>query len=103
MSEKVLFRLALACSLLGLGVVWWMGQASVPIGLIGLEMLDQSVKIEGFVSTVETFDSFYLVRVYDSSGVIDCLSFDETYNVGEEVIIRGKVSEYDGSVQIIVS
>jgi RecJ-like exonuclease len=102
-EEKVLLRLALACSLLGLGVVWFMGQASVPISEIGLDMVDQSVKISGVVSSVEIFDSFDIVRVYDSTGAIDCLSFDTEYFLGQEVVLRGKVSEYEESVQIILS
>ncbi len=81
-----------------------MGQASMPISEIDESLLDQSVKIDGFVAKVSDMSSVVVLEVYDSTGSVDCVSFSEDkYYVGQEVSLRGKVAEYEDEIQVMLS
>ena len=66
-------------------------------------LLDQSVKIDGFVAKVSAMPELSVLEIYDSTGSIDCVSFsEEKYFVGQAVTLRGTVSEYEEKIQVIL-
>jgi len=103
MQEKWLFRFALVSSLIGILIVYYMSLNILGIGEVNEDYLDQPVRIKGYISNINVLDSFYLITVYDKTGEIVVIDFDKnSYLKGEEITIRGTVSEYDGELQLIM-
>ncbi len=103
MEEKILLRTALVCSLVGIGIVFLMSQVKTSIAEIDESLVGQPVKIVGKISGVNNLESLSVLQVYDNTGAIDVVVFEGIYELGQDVELRGEVSEYEGSLQVVVN
>jgi len=102
-EEKILLRTALVCSLVGIGIVFLMSQVKTSIAEIDESLIGQPVKIVGKISEVNNLESLSILQVYDNTGAIEVVVFEGVYVLGQDVELRGEVSEYDENLQIVVN
>lgn len=120
MDDEVMFKIALTTSILGIvGIIIFSGQVGpqeLHINDINRGMLDQEVSIQGVVEDVkETKTSqTYLIEMVDGTGKIVVVVFHqnvedyEKYNLKlnnllkRRIKIVGKVTEYDGHLELIL-
>jgi DNA/RNA endonuclease YhcR with UshA esterase domain len=120
MNDKVMFRIALTTSIVGiLGIIIFSGQIGpkeLHIRDIDGGMLDQEVSIKGVVDNIkESKDTgTYFMEVTDNTGRIDVIIFEKNvkeyqkynlkiYNLLKmRIKVVGTVNEYDGHLELIL-
>jgi|GEM_PF-3436974 len=105
MKEKLLLRLALGVSIIGISVLFFIS-IRIEITEVAINKLDdsieQSVMITGSVVdvTVKNSTTFIMIEKDEMTTVI-LFGKSHPINIGDLVQARGKVSEYNGESEII--
>jgi RecJ-like exonuclease len=106
MEDKVLFRLALICSFLGLGVLL-MIYDRVDLPLTDFSNLEDGyVKVEGEIGSVYTNPGMYILKLTDGNGTLSVVVFSENrigFERGDVLEVEGELEEYKGDKEIIAS
>ncbi len=120
MEDQVIFKIALATSILGLlGMVFFAEQITpreIKIKELNRGMLDEDVTLQGVVQTVKksSRSNTYFLDVMDGTGKIKVIIFEsnvedlEKTNISisslgyRRIKVTGKVSEYQGKVELIL-
>lgn len=121
MKDNDFFKIALTTSVIGIvGIIIFSGQISpqeYSVKDINRGMLDKEVSIQGVVEDImrsKDGETYFLV-VADNSGRISVVVFHQTvqdyerYNlkimdlVKKRIRIKGRVAEYDGHLEIILT
>ena len=120
MDDEIMFKIALTTSILGIvGIIifsGYIGPQELHINDINRGMLDQEVSIQGVVEDIkETKTSqTYFLEMVDGTGKIVVVVFHqnvedyEKYNLKlnnllkRRIKIVGKVTEYDGRLELIL-
>lgn len=120
MEDQVIFKIALATSILGLVGMMFFAEDIAPreIKIIDLNrgMLDEDVSVEGVVQSVKksSKSNTYFLDIMDGTGKISLIIFDSNVqdlqkaNISifglsdRRVKVTGKVSEYQGKIEIIL-
>ena len=107
MDEKNLLKVALICGLIGIFIILILSNnlepSSTKISDISSSFVDQTVKIQGELSSIKITSSVVMLDIKDDTGVIKVVSFDQDIldlNKGETVEIIGDVTEYKGVLEI---
>lgn len=102
-----ILKISIALALIGTFILLFLSYVSEPklieIKDISKAMLDNFVKISGKINSIDDKESIKIIKVEDDSGQIDVIVFEENIiNIGKgmNVEIIGKVSEYQGKMQI---
>jgi len=120
MEDQVIFKIALATSILGLmGMMFFaddIAPREVKIMDLNRGMLDEDVSVEGVVQSVKksSQSNTYFMDIMDGTGKISLIIFDSSVqdlqkaNISisglsnRRVKVTGKVSEYQGKIEIIL-
>lgn len=120
MEDKLIFKIAIAMSILGLvGMVFasdMITAREIKVVEINRGMLDEDVTIEGAVSNVKksSYTNTYFMDIMDGTGKITLLIFESNaqdlqesnvsiYSLNNRRIkVTGKVSEYQGKMELIL-
>ena len=120
MKDKIMFRIALTTSLIGiLGMIIFsnqIGPKEICIKDINRGMLDEEVSIQGVVDNIKESRAShtYFLELVDSTGKIDLIIFDknveeyEKYNLKiinlkkMRIKVKCVVAEYDGHLELIL-
>lgn len=120
MEDQVIFKIALATSILGLmGMMFFaddIAPREVKIMDLNRGMLDEDVSVEGVVQSVKksSQSNTYFMDIMDGTGKISLIIFDSNVqdlqkaNISisglsnRRVKVTGKVSEYQGKIEIIL-
>jgi DNA/RNA endonuclease YhcR with UshA esterase domain len=120
MEDRILFRIALTTSILGIiGIILFSGQIGpnkVVIGDINRGMLDEEVMVEGVVDDLKQSPNSqtYFLELMDSTGKIEVVIFDKNvdeyeknnlklnYLLKRRIKVLGTVSEYNGHLELIL-
>lgn len=108
MDNKKLFDICLLLSLLGIFCLALLSEnlelEEIPISNITYKMLDQRVKISGFITRVSETPGLYILNVEDNSSEITVIIFKKE-NISllknSYVSIEGSISEYKNQTEII--
>ncbi|MDD1775627.1 MAG: exodeoxyribonuclease VII large subunit [Methanobacterium sp.] len=121
MEDHLIFKIALAMSILGLmGMVFsadLITAREIKIQDINRGMLDEDVTLEGFVQNVKksSHSETYFLDIMDGTGKITILIFESNaqelqkanitiYSLNNRrVKVTGKVSEYQGKIELILN
>jgi len=104
----MLLKIALITALLGTVLLFFLSQSLEPqlieIKDINIRMLDQYVKIQGNIISIEEKNSLTLLKIKDDSGEITGVLYEkEEIEIKKDQVIIGKVTEYHGKLEIEVS
>ena len=106
-EEKVLFKVAVAGSLIGLLVIFLvstnMSIEGVPIASITKEQAGEIIKINGEITRVTDTPAIMIVNVKDETGSIKVVMFkddDVVLKKKQMVEIEGEVTEYNNELEI---
>ena len=107
----MLLKIALITALLGTVLLFFLSQSLEPqlieIKDINIRMLDQYVKIQGNITSLEEKNSLTLLKIKDDSGEITGVLYEkeeiEIKKGKKGQVIIGKVIEYHGKLEIEVS
>lgn len=120
MEDQLIFKIALATSILGLmGMMFFaddIAPREVKIMDLNRGMLDEDVSVEGVVQSVKksSQSNTYFMDIMDGTGKISLIIFDSNVqdlqkaNISisglsnRRVKVTGKVSEYQGKIEIIL-
>jgi RecJ-like exonuclease len=110
MQSKKLLKISLIVTFIGLFLIIILANCFEPktteISSIDKKILDEWVKVTGQVNNLKSIstESGYLTTftITDSTGRIDVI-FYKKINLTEKVEIIGKISEYQGKLQISAS
>jgi len=120
MEDHVIFKIALATSILGLVGMMFFADDIAPreVKIVDLNrgMLDEDVSVEGVVQSVKksSKSNTYFLDIMDGTGKINLIIFDSNVqdlqkaNISisglsdRRVKVTGKVSEYQGKIEIIL-
>lgn len=120
MEDHLIFKIAIATSILGLiGMVFSADQISpreIKINEINRGMLDEDVSVQGVVQNVKksSGSNTYFLDIMDGTGKISLIIFDSNVQELEKgnmsisnlnnrrVKVIGKISEYQGKMEIIL-
>ncbi|MCE5213718.1 MAG: DNA-binding protein [Methanobacterium sp.] len=121
MEDKVIYKIALATSILGLlGMVFSADQIDpreIKIKDINRGMMDEDVSLEGVVQNVKksSQSNTYFLDIMDGTGKISLIIFDsnvvdlQNSNISmssllnRRVKVTAKVSEYKGKMELILN
>ena len=102
-----ILKISIAIALIGTFILLFLSYISEPklieIKTINKAMLDNFVKIYGKIIDIDNKESIKIIKVEDNSGSIDVIVFEKNIiNIGKgmNAEIIGKVSEYQGKMQI---
>ena len=101
-------KISLALSLVGILVLIFLSShlepKSLPISNITEEYLNQEVKITGQITKIKDFKdiNFQILEFQDLTGSIDVTTNSENLTINKNLtyVIIGKVSDYNGTIQI---
>jgi RecJ-like exonuclease len=101
-----LTKITFSISLIGVLLLLFIANRAEP-ELIYIEditetMINQQVKIIAEISMIRNMDEFQVIMVKDETGIIDVTANSKApmNKTDNEVMIIGKVSEYEGELQI---
>lgn len=107
MEEKTLLKIALACSIVGIFIIFIFADKLEPslvnISGISQSFIDKNVKIRGTVSSFRITSSVLMLDMRDETGTIKVVAFDKEdfeADKGQAVEVIGKVKEYQGVLEI---
>ena len=108
MKEKVLLKIALVISLVGLFMLFMISSEITveekTIDKINKDNIDETVKLQGYVSSVKDTDSVLIFSVAQENE-IDIVVFKNgeeiSLNEGDYVEVEGTIEEYNGEMEII--
>lgn len=121
MEDQKIFRIALITSVIGLVGMLYFADAIEPreikIKEINRGMIDQDVSLEGVVQNVKksSTSNTYFLELMDGTGKITVILFEnaaldlQQQNLsisnlyGRRIRVTGKISEYKGQMEIILS
>jgi DNA/RNA endonuclease YhcR with UshA esterase domain len=120
MEDSLIFKIALATSILGLmGMIFFADEITpreIKIKDVNRGMLDEDVSLEGVVQEVKksSQSNTYFLGITDGTGKISLIIFDSNVQDlqkanmsisglnNRRIKVTGKVSEYQGKVEIIL-
>ena len=107
MDNKTLFKISLACSLMGiLLIVYISDKIEAPlfnIEELTKEKIDQEIRIKGEIKNFNDLPSLVLMEVEDKTGTITVMFFKEknvTIKKGQKIEVDGKLVEYEDKLEI---
>ena len=107
MENSTLFKISIICSLIGIFIILIVSEkldiSQSNIGSINKSMLDQKVKIKGYVSSAIETPGLYIININDETGNITAIVFKEVQinlTKGSIIEIEGKVVEYKDKLEI---
>ena len=109
MEEKILLKVAIICSLLGILILFLVDETislkESKIESIDESKLDQSVKVKGIVNNFRIIKSLKLFELKDETGKIKVISFDKDLELtnGALIEVEGRVTEYRNELEIEAS
>ena len=102
-----LFKISLSCSLVGIFIVLLLAEtldaSIIEIKDINQRLLERNVKIVGTINSVYEGSDMLIINVEDGSGEIKVVLFnkgDFSLSKGDNIEIDGKVTEYEGELEI---
>jgi len=109
MQEKILLKIALITSLLGLSILYAISDnieiKEKDIEKITIENKDEFVKLSGIVSNLVNSEKVMILEITQPQEITVVLFKNKNnsidINEGNEVEIFGKVDEYNGKMEII--
>lgn len=121
MEDRLIYKIALATSIIGLlGMIFCADQINpreIKIKDINRGMMDEDVTVDGLVQNVKksSTSNTYFLDIMDGTGKISLIIFDSNVldlqrsNISmsnllnRRVKVTGKVSEYKGSMELILN
>lgn len=105
MNEKILFKIALICSIIGvLSITYISENKEVELLKISdIKEVDKEIKIEGYITNVKETPGLYIIDVKDSTGVITVIIFKEkplNLQKNQLVEIIGSTTKYKNKIEI---
>ncbi|MBI4447813.1 hypothetical protein HY643_02440 [Candidatus Woesearchaeota archaeon] len=106
MEEKGLFALALACSLAGIIVLFFVSEKievkEESISSVLEKDVGSYVGVRGVVISQKESKGVALLKINDSTGVIDIVVFQNYQKIrnGEEITVTGKLEEFKSKKEI---
>jgi DNA/RNA endonuclease YhcR with UshA esterase domain len=106
MREKLLFKTALICVVVGIVGLWFLSSNisvdEVVISKITLANVEDDVKIVGKVRSVRNFESVSMIDVVQEERIKVVMFVENvTLAIGDEIEVYGEVEEYKGEPEII--
>jgi DNA/RNA endonuclease YhcR with UshA esterase domain len=119
MKDRLIFKIALATSIIGIvGMIIFSGQITpreVNINEISLGMLDEEVMVEGIVDNIkESPNNSFFIEIVDKTGKINVVVFDKNaieiqknnltihQIINRRIRVVGTVTEYNGHLELIL-
>jgi len=107
MDEKVLFKISLLSGLLGIFIIFLILERvdlnDSNIGSINLTLVDQEVKIKGYITNFKETPGLYLITIKDNTGEIPVIVFKENpINLSKNQLIEiyGIIVEYKSKPEV---
>jgi len=107
MKDSTLMKISFCCSLLGILLILFITEnatiKSYKISEIRLQDIDKLVSISGEITRITDTPSILLTDINDETGSITVVIFKDanlTLERYQEVVIEGKVTEYEGKIEI---
>ena len=105
MKTENLLKISLIISVSGILLLLLLANILEPklidISEINSKMLNQKVKVSGFIFKIEDKETFQILSIADETEKIDVLcECKEELEKNQEIIVIGKVQEYQQSLQI---
>ncbi len=111
MKEKTLFKIAIACSLVGLAALFYISEnftiEEIKIADIGEDDIGKEVRVIGKVERFSNSDKVAFLKVgQETIEIVDVTLFkEENISLDEGVVIEliGEIDEYNGKQSIIAN
>jgi RecJ-like exonuclease len=104
MNERRLKEISLFISLIGVIILMFVSENmevnKILIQDVDESFLDKEVRVVGDVSNTLDKESFTLFDLTDETGKIKVIAYEDIYPEGRKVEILGKVTEYNGALEI---
>lgn len=110
MHDKTIFKITLITTIVGLvGIILTTGLVNpehLTIDKIDKSKIDNQVEITAVVSNIKTTDTqTTIITLTDNTGLITAVIFsklDNLLNIKDNVTIVGRVTEYNGQLELII-
>lgn len=110
MEERTLFRISIACSIIGIIALYIFSEIieieDIPINKINLDKLGEKIKVKGKVNRINDFEKIFVIEIEDekTKSKIPVVVFKDGKLELEKdnyVEITGEVKEYNGKLELI--
>ena len=107
MDDNQLIKISFICALMGMALLFVLAGKldlkSSNISEIKNGMVEKNINIKGYVNNINNKGAIQLINVEDNTGNIEAVVYGKSkLGKGDLVEIFGRVSKYDGNLQINV-
>ncbi len=106
MQESTLLKISVVSSIIGLALLFFLSMftklENTEIKELSIADIDRTIKIQGLVSRVNPGEKITFLEIVQHNKMpVLVFSTNLTLNSGDEVEVVGKVTEYNGKVELI--
>ena len=107
MKEKLLLKIAIICSLVGIVILFLIAQSikidEEDIGKINREDIDDEVIVAGRITKIIDTEEVMILEVSKNEEISVVLFKESLIDLqeGDNIEVRGKVAEYEGDIEIM--
>ena len=110
MNDKILLRTALVTALIGIAGLFVISEdrdlEAFSLSAITAEHIGQELEISGMITGISDREDVMMIELHDGSRSIKAVVFKDgklDLKEGDEIRIKGEISEFDGSLEIIAN
>lgn len=112
--DETLLKLSLISSIIGIILLFVFAQSleaeRIDIGEIDKSFIGKNVEVYATISSISESKGNYFFKLNDKTGNINAVIFKNTaasldtarFKKGMQIVIKGKISEYEGNMEIII-